>query len=404
LAQNAGKAAQNSAAATAGAAEDASVAPPVAAVRAGVSSERLAAWYGLLRRSGRAFLADAECGFLFLARALEPELPAWRERFAAGIERVRDTGYEFWDRDGEARDVLFLPVFDDAGTLVAIAGAVVPPEAELHGRPEDDLGRVALEAALDDAERRIDELETRLAEARDAGRRSPTFLAEISHELRTPLNAIVGFSDAALQGIKGPLPAPYRDYLQSIRDAGRHLTEIVDGTLDAARLEGGHVKVELRPASARVLVNDARSMIALKAEGDGIDVSRVALKGDFLLEVDPIRTRQILVNLLGNAVKFTPMGGEVGVDAAALDEEFVDLTVWDTGPGIDPAEQQRIFEAFYQVPGTAFHPSSKGTGLGLAIARQLARLMGGDILLWSEPGKGARFTVQLRRMRSGAPE
>jgi signal transduction histidine kinase len=382
-----------------------------AAVRAepmtgALAAEQMLLWHRLLVRSGKAFLAEPDGRLLFATRELAADLASLRDHFALAVRRVRDTGYEFRERiDGPMRPemALYLPIFDEGGAMIAIAGVLVAADGEAPRNPSESLSHIALEAALEDAERRIVELETALAEARDASRGNTALFAEMSHEMRTPLNAIVGFSDAALKEIRGPLPPAYREYLMSINGAGKHLAEVTESLLDAARLEGGHLKLDMRPISARVLVAEARSMIELKAEAERVDLKAVALKHDILIETDPIRARQILVNLLGNAVKFTPPGGAIGIDAATLDESFVDLTVWDNGPGIDPTEHRRIFEAFYQVPDRGLRPSnSNGAGLGLAIARQLARFMGGDILLWSEPGRGSRFTVRLKRMRAGA--
>jgi signal transduction histidine kinase len=262
--------------------------------------------------------------------------------------------------------------------------------------------RAAPPLTLADAQTRIGELEERLRRAEEAARDKAAFLAMMSHELRTPLNAIIGFSDAALRQIRGPLPAAYRDYFKDIHNAGEHLAELIESVLDVARLEGNHVKLGVRPVSARLLIAEARAMVELRAEHDGVDIGPVEAKGDWLLHVDPIRARQIFVNLLSNAIKFTPPGGTVGIDVARLSGDAVDITVWDTGIGIDEQQQARIFDAFYQVPGAELRGVAKGAGLGLAISRQLAQLMGGDILLQSEPGQGSRFTVRLPLVASAA--
>jgi signal transduction histidine kinase len=246
-----------------------------------------------------------------------------------------------------------------------------------------------------DAERRIAELEERLRRAEEAARENAAFLAMMTHELRTPLNAIIGFSDAALRQVRGPLPPAYQEYFRDIHNAGEHLAELIDSALDAARLAGNNLKLTIRPVSARLLIAEARAMVALRAEHDRVDIAPVALQGDWLLLVDPIRARQILVNLLSNAIKFTPSGGKVGIDVARPGGDLLDVTVWDTGIGVDEDERKRVFEPFYQVPGAGLHDGPEGAGLGLAISRELAQKMGGDILLQSEPGKGSRFTVRL---------
>jgi signal transduction histidine kinase len=360
-------------------------------------------WTMVLRQSARAWMAGVDGVTIFATRAMgltvgEP-LP---EKLRSGYRQAIETGWEVRERvdlDGAAAEILHFPIFDETGAMLAVAGIV----GEARPTASDDpLGRVALEAALEDAERRVAQLEAALADAHQANQRHTGFFAEMSHELRTPLNAIVGFADAALHEVRGPLPAAYREYVEHIHGAGRHLVELVDSLLDVARLEGGQTEIDMRPISARLLVNEARAMIALRAEQSGIDIAEVRVPHDFLVEGDPIRARQILVNLLWNALKFTPAGKSIGVEAAAREPGHVDLTVWDQGIGIDPADQARVFEAFYQAPGQSFRPSVHGVGLGLAISRQLAQLMGGDILLHSEPGQGSRFTVRLKRL-DGAP-
>jgi signal transduction histidine kinase len=241
-----------------------------------------------------------------------------------------------------------------------------------------------------------------LNEARTVDRARTAFFAMVTHEMRTPLNAITGFSDAALHGIHGPLSEAYRGYFSAIHGVGQHLEALVDALLDLAQLEAGRFTVEPRPISARLAVADARAMVMSLAVRQGIDISAVDVTGDWLLLVDPTRLRQILVNLLANAVKFTPRGGKVGIDEMPCRPDYLDLTVWDTGIGVAPEEQERIFEAFHQI-GVPAQSGAKGVGLGLAIARQLARAMDGDILLASEPGKGSRFTVRLPILPASAP-
>ncbi len=231
------------------------------------------------------------------------------------------------------------------------------------------------------------------------------FIAMASHELRAPLNAIIGFSDAALHGVRGPLPAAYRDYFVNIHRVGKHLEAIVGDLLDFARLEIGRIAFDVATVAAAPLVEEARSVIAPAAERKGIDITAVRLDEAWLIRADATRTRQILVNLLTNAVKFTPAGGSVGTAATEALDRFLELTVWDTGIGIAPDEQELVFEAFHQVrqDRQPAEPSGDpGSGLGLAIARQLARAMGGDILLSSAPGRGSRFILRLPLARAGA--
>jgi signal transduction histidine kinase len=379
----------------------------------GASVPAFRLWRAALRDAPCCALADRSGRLVFASRAFveatagEPpgKLAA---RLLRMLERLRDYPYEV-SETVELGDRLWkathLPIFEGNGELAGAACVLAPVEEDTAARrvapSAPALQMLALEASIEEAERRLGAVEAEFQRAAEESRRKGAFLAMMSHELRTPLNAILGFAEMALREVRGPLPAAYRGYLEDIAAAGRHMGELVESVLDAARLENGQVSVELQPVSARLLVAEARSLIALKAEAEGVDVSRVALHGDWLLSVDPLRVRQILVNLLNNAIKFTPRGGAVGVDAMRLADDVVDLAVWDTGPGIELAHQARVFEAFYQVPGVAGRAAAdKGTGLGLAISRQLARLMGGDLVLASEPGRGSRFTVRLKLVRT----
>jgi len=343
-------------------------------------------WQALLAAAGPAWLADLEGRVLFRTHAYSalvgnaPELPP---KLAGALPQITDARHAvraLVEVAGKRWQAVHFPVFDADGETVAVGGILEPIAGESDESFPDAM-----------AATRVAELEEQLAEAE---RRKTALLQTMSHELLTPLNAVVGFSEAALQEVRGPLPPAYREYLEHVRSAGRHAGDIVQTLLDAARLEGGQIALERRPVSARLLVAEARAMIALRAEEEGINVERAALEHDDLVETDPLRTRQILVNLLVNALKFTPRGGAIGVDAQRAEDRFLDLVVWDTGIGIPPAEQDRVFEPFYQAGG-ALRAGSDGVGLGLAISRQLARLMRGDIFLWSEPGKGSRFTVRL---------
>ena len=260
---------------------------------------------------------------------------------------------------------------------------------------KDEAGLPASRMSMTALQRRNEELAAALRQARSVERARTDFFAMVTHEMRTPLNAITGFSDAALHGIHGPLPEAYRGYFSAIHGVGQHLESLVDTLLDLAQLEAGRFTIEPRPISARVTVADARAMVVSLAARQGIDISAVALTQDWTVLVDPTRARQILVNLLANAIKFTPRDGRVGIDAVPCPPDHLDLTVWDTGIGIAASEQERIFEAFHQAGTPAQGGAKGGVGLGLPISRQLARAMDGDILLSSEPGKGSRFTARL---------
>ena len=264
-------------------------------------------------------------------------------------------------------------------------------------RPDGDLEKRTGGAATPVAmQQRIVALTEELREARRLDAAKTEFLAMVSHELRSPLNAVVGFSEAALHGVHGPLPESYRSYFAAINGVGRHLDALVGNLLDLAQIESGRFSIAPRRIAARPLVEEAGLLVAPLAERSGVDIAAVALEAELWLEADPVRTLQILVNLLANAVKFTPRDGKVGIAAAAQDRA-VELTVWDTGIGIPREHQARVFEAFYQLSEKPLGNRGKGVGLGLAIARQLAQVMGGEIVLESVPGEGSQFTLRLPR-------
>jgi len=229
------------------------------------------------------------------------------------------------------------------------------------------------------------DLEGALAFDRDRS----AFLAALSHELRTPLNAILGFADVLLAEVDGPLSDEARDNLTVLRRSADHLRALIDDILDLSALESGELELDLGQVDvfgvAAEVVREAR----VTAEGKALAVT---LSGRPVTAwADARRVRQILGNLVGNAVKFT-RGGSVDVSVEPSGE-FVSIAVADTGPGIDPAQRAVIFEEYWQAPSS--RQSRIGSGLGLAITRRLVRMHGGNIDLESEIGKGSRFTVNL---------
>ena len=220
------------------------------------------------------------------------------------------------------------------------------------------------------------------------------FLANVSHEFRTPLNAIIGFAEAMDNAIYGPLSDRYAGYARDIAQAGRHLLALVDDILDASAIEHGDARIEPRRISAGAMIDKAVSIVSVAAEARSIAVSRQPVAPDLAVFADERRLCQILVNLLGNAIKFTPEGGRSSLAARALDDGRVAIEVADNGPGIAIEDQQRIFEKFERLETNPFIRRD-GAGLGLAIARELAQLMSGTLAVDSAPGEGARFTLTL---------
>ena len=244
------------------------------------------------------------------------------------------------------------------------------------------------------------ELDRALQEARSAARAKTDFLGKMSHELRTPLNAIIGFSEMSIQQAFGSLNARYLSYFRDIHGAAYHLLNIINDILDAVNLDSAKVRVAPRAICLADVVSQAKSIVAVRAEQNEIDVSAVEISRELAVIADPWRTRQILVNLLNNAIKFTNPGGSVGIDVKATDRDTVAFTVWDTGIGIPDDQHHQIFESFHQVDSNLLNTPTEGTGLGLTISRQLAQLMGGEISVDSSPNRGARFTVSLPKAKS----
>ncbi len=218
------------------------------------------------------------------------------------------------------------------------------------------------------------------------------FLASMSHELRTPLNAIIGFSDLLLEGLHGPMTEAQQDPLHDIRSAGRHLLSLINDILDLSKIEAGRMTLRKEPVALADSVHEAMHMVEALAKKRGVEC-HMQLDETARVCGDALRLRQIVLNLVANAVKFTPRGGRVDL-RLAVDGPLVSLEVADTGIGISKAHQAQVFEAFHQVDdGTARF--TEGTGLGLALVTRLLEPMGGRISVISDLGQGATFRVEL---------
>jgi signal transduction histidine kinase len=215
------------------------------------------------------------------------------------------------------------------------------------------------------------------------------FLAALSHELRTPLNAILGFADVLLAEVDGPLSDEARDNLTVLRRSADHLRALIDDILDLSALESGELRLEIAPVDVFSVAAEIAREARVTAQGKELTVTLAGRSSTAW--ADPRRVRQILGNLVGNAVKFTRAGHvDLAVD---LEGDDVVMSVADTGPGIPPEQQAAIFEEYWQAPSSK--QARVGAGLGLAITRRLVRMHGGKIELESEIGKGSKFTVRL---------
>jgi signal transduction histidine kinase len=250
-----------------------------------------------------------------------------------------------------------------------------------------------------DLDRKVDELAQANMALYESNRLKGDFLATMSHELRTPLNSILGFSDVLLSG--NQLNDKQKRWVGNIHSSGERLLNLINDILDLAKIEAGKMQVRVTEFSVYDVCEGQLTMFRPLAEKKNIDLRAQLEPGIPVLRQDADKLQQILSNLLSNAVKFTPEGGRVVLRAEA-DAGSVVLTVADTGVGIAPEEQELVFEKFRQA-GNPLTREHAGTGLGLSIVRELAKLLGGEVTLHSELGRGSTFTVRLPLQRSEEP-
>ena len=236
---------------------------------------------------------------------------------------------------------------------------------------------------------RLDEKTRELEAASD---HKSEFLADMSHELRTPLNAISGFSQVLRKQLLGEINAKQAEYLDDILASSRHLLSLIDDVLDLAKVEAGQIELEVMSFSLREALERGVVIVRERATREDVRVTVSSDPGLDMVMGDERRIRQVVFNLLSNAVKFAPAGSTVDVAAACVDGE-VRVSVSDSGPGIAPEDQARIFEEFQQA--AAGKEQREGTGLGLALSRRLVELHGGHIWVDSEVGKGSTFAFTL---------
>jgi len=236
------------------------------------------------------------------------------------------------------------------------------------------------------------ELEEKGKQLETASRHKSEFLANMSHELRTPLNAIIGFSEVLSEKLFGEINAKQEEYVADILESGRHLLDLINDILDLSKIEAGRMELELADFQLSKAVENALTLVRERASRHGIKLDQ-ALDGQIgTVRADERKVKQVLLNLLSNALKFTPEGGHVEVRVAARDG-MAEIAVTDTGVGIAPEDQETVFEEFRQVGSSA--KKREGTGLGLAISRKFIELHGGRIWVESQLGKGSTFAFTL---------
>jgi signal transduction histidine kinase len=246
----------------------------------------------------------------------------------------------------------------------------------------------------------------RTRELEAANRTKSEFLASMSHELRTPLNAVIGFAEVLLEKYFGPLTGRQEGYVKDILDSGQHLLKLIDNILDIINIESGLAELELGEFSIANVLKNSSLLLQRQMSNRGIHMETDIAADISLMVGDERKIKQVLYHLLSNAVKFTPEGGEIRLTAAMVDDDvltrmcpdqpqFIQITVQDTGIGIAPENQPKIFDPFYQVQG-GITDKTPGTGLGLSLCKELVEMHGG--MLWVESegeGFGSRFRFVL---------
>ncbi len=285
-------------------------------------------------------------------------------------------------------------------------------DARVAWKSHDDIGAVAaafnsmrdrqeaFEHALEEAhtnlERRVQQRTRDLAEARDAAEAANMaksgFLASMSHELRTPLNAIIGFSQLLEMPHLEDNPEKRREYVSDILSSSEHLLALINDLLDLSKIEAGRSELFETKVVVSELLESVVDMVRPLAHSAGITISLTHNKEDLLLVADAQKVRQILLNVLSNAIKFTPEGGSISASVTRNRSRGLNLVIADTGIGIAPEDMDRVMEPFEQVAGLQ-EANPSGTGLGLPLARGLVELHGGTFKLISKPGKGTRVIV-----------
>jgi PAS domain S-box-containing protein len=329
----------------------------------------LAAMMGLrpdemVGRSAHELLGEARAAELrrLVDRALAGELVTYEHRHPGGGQHAYEA------------QITLAPGIDPRSGARAVYGFALDITALKRAE-------AALIAARDEAER--------------ANRAKSQFLSHMSHELRTPLNAILGFGQLLAADARPPLVGAQRDWAREILRGGQHLLELINEILDLGRIEAGRLELDCIPVNVGELVDECLDLVRPLASCDAVRLlpARHAAPGAHVT-ADRTRLKQVLLTLLGNAIKYNRPGGEVEV-RADLEAETVRLAVRDTGQGLTPGELKRLFEPFERLSATA--SAVEGTGIGLALSRRLVLAMGGTIGVSSEPGVGSTFWVRLAR-------
>jgi two-component system, sensor histidine kinase len=331
----------------------------IALILLGLLAAMMAAWIG-----GRKFLQEPIRGLLHAANE-------WRHGNEAARVAVRNSGSEI----------------DHLGvTFNAMADALGARHAA-QKRAEEELRQLA--ATL---EQRVEE---RTVELASANRAKSMFLANMNHEMRTPLNAILGFGEMLESEILGPIGVPaYRKYAEDILESGKHLLFLVEEMLDLSKVEAGKLELERVPTRLGSVLSEGLVMLRPAAQSAGVEIAVAGEPAAWPpVDGDPMKLKQVFVNLIGNAIKYTPAGGRITVCGAA-DEAWLRIRVSDTGIGIPVQEIPLVVQPFYRVH-SPYDATHKGAGLGLPFAKAVIELHGGTLGIESSEGAGTTVTVTL---------
>ncbi len=344
-------------------------------------------WAARITGAGSAVMFDSAGAVTAVAGIERPQLDELRRRLGSlpnGVSRS-DLGLGM-------TTIAIVPIAGPAhGRLALLAG----PFTAAFGR--DELNRVqqfmtAVTAGLD-RKRLVSELQAANTQLKEASEHKSVFLANMSHELRTPLNAIIGFSELMLDARESQFDGDtQKRFLSQVHTSGKHLLGLINDILDLSKVEAGQMDLRLQSVEIVPVVTAVLDTIEPLAVQKGIRVE-AEVQGSGEVQADAGKLRQMLLNLVSNAIKFTPEGGTVSVSWKRSDEA-VEISVADNGIGISKEDQGKIFREFHQLD-TGPGRREQGTGLGLALTRRFAALHGGDVTVSSEPGKGSVFTLRL---------
>ena len=361
------------------------------------------------------FLVERLCRQCAQPAQLSPEEAAYL--FPAGAPRgdiFREVGCPACDRRGtrDREAICDVLVIDESSraavrnAMLAGTAAELPRESHLTAKDwaQELLARKLIGIGtfrnairrnpLLRAQNMLEREQSRSSRLDVASRHKSEFLANMSHELRTPLNAIIGFSEVLAERMFGELNAKQAEYIDDILVSGRHLLSLINDILDLSKIEAGRMELDAGDVDVDAAVTAAMTLVRERAQRKGVALACEVPPAIGLVRADERKIKQVLLNLLSNALKFTPEGGRITVRATG-DDTHCHIAVSDTGVGIAPEDQATVFEEFRQVGPTT--KKVEGTGLGLAISRKYVELHGGTLAVASELGKGATFTMTLPR-------